>query len=259
MNEVHMTYEDLNVDINTYPPSWSRFLKRCTDLESLVVTAIDQSWIQALAACIYLRRLEIQSTSVYSIRFLATALRTGLPKLDGINVTGYTGWNDSAGDLDMADMLSACCKGWRSIRLREAGLFTVEAVLRHCLTLETLGLTNAFGLTSVHMLRILSCSPRLQYFVTLFEDNYNYNDYYYETTHILAEDFTDADPMTNSLKPRACESTLTIFRAKISGIPRPDITSTFIGRLIKEGMVVLETYPGESQSIQIECMIVWQV
>ncbi|KAF9925711.1 hypothetical protein FBU30_004577 [Linnemannia zychae] len=64
---------------------------------------------------------------------------------------------------------------------------------------------------------------------------------------IMAKDFVDADPKTKTLRPWACESTLTVFSAKIIGIPRPDVTMTHYGR---PHIVLQETYPGESYAIQ---------
>ncbi|KAF9123570.1 hypothetical protein BG015_005290, partial [Linnemannia schmuckeri] len=157
---------------------------------------------------------------------------------------------------DKADILSSGHKGWSSISLQEAGPYTTEAVLQHCLTHEVLCLKKATGLTSTHMLQILLSSPRLQSLITLAEGDYEeYNRLNNEYTHFEAKDFIDAttttaEPSFDSFRPWACESTLKVFRAKIRGIPRPDITQTFSGRPIEEGMVLKEFYLGQSQEIQ---------
>lgn len=247
LKEVRIIRQDEREYIKTYPSSWSRILGRCTNLETLVVTAIDQAWIPALESCSLLRNLEIVASCKDSPRSLTTALKTGLPNLDNIYI------NDRAGrtsDEDKAAMLSAGRKGWRSINLQHAGHLTVEAVSRHCTTLETLSLRKATGLTSAHMVQILSSSPKLKSFTTLVEDDYTGSWTNEEETHISAGDFIDADSLSDSLKPWACESTLKMLRAKISGIPRPDITQTLSGHPLEEGMVLQEIYPGQSQDIQ---------
>ncbi|KAF9152105.1 hypothetical protein BG015_005764 [Linnemannia schmuckeri] len=204
--------------------------------------------IQALEACIHLRSLEIQTPRSDSLRLLAAALKTGLPNLDTIGIINKLG---DIPDEDNADMLSAGRKGWRSIRIWKAGPLTADVVIKHCSTLESLCMQEAAGLTSAHMLQVLSSSPKLESFITLVEDGDEYYEYVKnENTHIAAEDIIDADLMSSFLKSWACESTLKIFRAKISGIPRAEITQTFSKRPLKEGMVIQETYPGQSLDIQ---------
>ncbi|KAF8948414.1 hypothetical protein BGZ47_004996 [Haplosporangium gracile] len=233
------------LDKKPYPLSWPRFLSRCTNLESLRVSSVDQSWIHVLAGCVHLKSLRLKMINSVSLRYLTSALRSGLPNLDAIRLhnapLGTT-------DREKEDMLSACHKGWRSIAIPKMGPLAIQTLIQHCSTLEALDLTMAYGLTSRNMQQILSSSPRLVTFVTLeCDDLYSYN--VNEATHILAIDFIDADLSSNSLKPWECESTLKVFRAKISGIPRPNITRTFHGHPVKDGMLIQEAHPNQSQEI----------
>lgn len=145
-------------------------------------------------------------------------------------------------------MLAACKRGWRPIDIPYHGSIAAEAIVKHCPTLEALSLTKAYGLWSAIILQILSSSPKLESFVTLTDDDNRYPCS--EMTHILPASFIDADPSSGSLNPWACEATLRIFRAKLSKVHRPDITQTFIRFPLTDGMVVEETYPGQSRDIQ---------
>ncbi|KAG0286136.1 hypothetical protein BGZ96_009739 [Linnemannia gamsii] len=214
LKEVRIINQSPNAYVRPYPLSWSRILARCINLETLIVTTIDQTWIPALESCSLLRNLEVEEAYGDTLRFLTAALRTGLPNLDSIYINDRL--EDSTDD-DKAAMLSAGRKGWRSISLQRAGPLTVKAILRHCSTLEMLSLRRATGLKSAHMVQVLSSSPRLKSFTTLGEDDYG--DYSWanedEGTHISANDFIDADFLSDSLKPWACEWTLKMLRAKI--------------------------------------------
>ncbi|KAI1300361.1 hypothetical protein EDD11_006289 [Mortierella claussenii] len=70
-----------------------------------------------------------------------------------------------------------------------------------------------------NMRQTLASNPRLQTFVTL---NGGSNPVP-EAAHFMPEDFIDLDHASNSLKPWKCESSLRMFRAKILGIPPPDV------------------------------------
>ncbi|KAH7053561.1 hypothetical protein BKA57DRAFT_453979 [Linnemannia elongata] len=258
LKELSVTYDAIYPYFSTSryprPPIWPRLLRRCPNLESLYTNTSDHHWIQAMQACVSLRSLEIKILKPDSCRLLATAIKTYLPNLDTINIHAE---GSQLTDEDKASVISARRKGWRSIELVKAGPFTIQAVVKHCSTLEVLNLRKARGLTSELMVQLLSSSPRLETFVTLVEDDYGYygrnmgsNQEY---THLLAEDFIDADaadPSSDSLRSWACESTLKVFRAKITGIPRPDITKTYSGEPLKEGMVLPEAYPGQSLDLQ---------
>lgn len=142
------------------------------------------------------------------------AIKTYLPNLDTINICTES---SEIADEDRASVFSACQKGWRSIGVINASLFTVKAVVNHCSTLEVLSLRKAYGLTSEIMVQILSSSPRLETFVTLVEDDFGDDSSFNEEgTHFLAEDFIDAaatttadndvaDSSSDLLRPWACE------------------------------------------------------
>ncbi|KAF9096557.1 hypothetical protein BGX23_010968 [Mortierella sp. AD031] len=228
---------------DSYPPSWSRFLRRCVNLKSLLVASIDQSWIQNLHACSQLRRLEILQVNTGSLQLITAVLEDGQTNIDDIVL-----WFSEEGvpDQKLAYMLSTCRRGWRSVRIPRLDPIAATALVKHCSTLEALELCKATGLTSMDMQRILSSSPKLHTSIALSPDD----SHSQETTRILAQDFIDHNPSSGSLRPWSCESTLRVFRARISGIPREDITQTFLGNSLQEGMVVEETYPGQSQELQ---------
>lgn len=202
-----------------------------------------------MQACVSLRSLEIEILKPDSCQLLATAIKTYLPNLDTIIIHSED-WELT--DENKAPVFSACQKGWRSIGVAQAGPLTVEAVVKHCSALEVLNLRKAQGLTSKLMVQILSSSPRLETFVTLIEGHYeNDGPCSDEDTHFLAEDFIDAaDPSSDPLRPWACESSLKVFCAKITGIPRLDITQTFSGQPLEESMAFPEAYPGQSLDLQ---------
>lgn len=253
LKELSVTYDERYLPSMSikypHPPVWPRLLRRCPNLESLYINTSDHSWIQTLQVCVSLKSLEVEILESESCGLLVTTIKTYLPNLDTINIYDE---NEELTDEDRALVISACQKGWRSIGVINAGPLTIKAVVEHCSTLEVLNLRKADGLTSELMVHILSSSPRLETFITLaeddFDDNMSIND---EETHFLAEDFIDAAAdAANTLRPWACESTLKVFRAKITGIPRPDIAQTYSGQPLEEGMVLPEAYPGHSLDLQ---------
>lgn len=99
------------------------------------------------------------------------------------------------------------------------------------------------------MVEILGSSPNLHTFVTLRESpcqDANVPQFPF----LLADEFIDLEPSASQLRPWLCESTLKDFRAKIAGIPRPELTKTFHGHSLQERMVLKETYPGQGQEYQ---------
>ncbi|KAG9068302.1 hypothetical protein KI688_010568 [Linnemannia hyalina] len=228
---------------NFLPPSCARFLGRCANLQDLHIPSLERRWIHALEGCTHLKTLRIDFLSDETIRPFAMALKTGLPSLDAIQVRTYESHNQS---LDVAAMISACRSGWRYVCLPSLGAPAADALIKHCSTLETFSLQWAYGLTSNHMLQILSSSPRLETFITLAKDE----EYEHVQTFISCHDFIDFESSSYILKPWPCESTLKVFRAKIGGIPRPDITRTYCGHPIKSRMVTREAYPGQGLEIQ---------
>ncbi|KAK5817034.1 hypothetical protein F5H01DRAFT_405600 [Linnemannia elongata] len=260
LKELSVTYDEMATYSYPRPPIWPCLLRRCPNLESLYTNTPNNHWIQAMQACVSLRSLEIGILKSESCRLLATAIKTYLPNLDSIKIHAE---GSQITDEDGALVVSACRKGWRSIELLNARSLTVEAAVKHCSTLEVLNLREAHGLTSKIMIQILSSSPRLETFVTLLEDDYADNKRCnQDSTHFVAEDFIDAattatdvdadatHPPSDLLRSWACESTLKVFRAKITGIPRPDIMQTYSGGPLKEGMGLPEAYPGQSLDLQ---------
>ncbi|KAF9329006.1 hypothetical protein BGZ91_000745, partial [Linnemannia elongata] len=260
LKELSVTYDEMVAYSYPRPPIWPCLLRRCPNLESLYTNTSNNHWIQAMQACVSLRCLEIGILKSESCRLLATAIKTYLPNLDSIKIHAK---GSQITDEDGALVVSACRKGWRSIELLNARSLTVEAAVKHCSTLEVLNLRGARGLTSKLMVQILSYSPRLETFVTLLEDDYDDNKWpKQDSTNFVAEDFIDAattaidvdadvtHPPSDLLRSWACESTLKVFRAKITGIPRPDIMQTYSGEPLKEGMGLPEAYPGQSLDLQ---------
>ncbi|KAK5816987.1 hypothetical protein F5H01DRAFT_342169, partial [Linnemannia elongata] len=233
-----------------YPSSFSRFLGRCSNLHTLHVTSIDPSWVSALTASEFLKRFELDFVSTATVRLLGTALKNGLPNLNEINL-GLGGDTWEVEDIDLASMLSACRAGWRSIEVEFLGFYSADVLIKHnhCVTLEFLKMfetAERASLTSAQMVEILASSPNLHTFVTLCGIPSQYD----EVPFLLADEFIDLEPSTSQLKPWLCESTLKDFRAKITGIPRPDITKTFHGYPLQDGMVLEETYLGQGQDYQ---------
>ncbi|KAF9085784.1 hypothetical protein BGX29_001774 [Mortierella sp. GBA35] len=247
--------KDMSISAIGASHDWSallKFLKRCVCLESLTVDNIHPGWIWALRERDHLKKLVIGSTEPGAHQVLADILRAGyLPNLDDIEVQ----WTEEGDGL--ANMLSACRKGWRSVTLSTLDALSADALVQHCPTLESLMFRMTPGLTSAHMRKILSSSPNLHTFITLDDGEYVSP----EVTYFLAEDFIDRDPATGAIKPWLCESSLKVFRAKVLGIPRPDVTLTHYGRpreelLDEDGAVIgvvdvlQEAYPGQSRELQ---------
>ncbi|KAK3844338.1 MAG: hypothetical protein J3R72DRAFT_438590 [Linnemannia gamsii] len=236
------------------------FLKRCSNLETLHVGILNDDWSMALRVCTKLRRIKTDRSDVSTVRLLTNILRTGgLLNLDDIeiNFDDIEVNNDDlpdngVTDSDTAALLSAGHKGWRNVNLSTLGKLTAEVLIQHCATLESLEVRGTPGVTSDHMCHIVSSSPRLHTFITLADREVSYP----EVAYFLPEDFIDLDPITNTLRPWACESTLRRFSAKIGGIPRPDVTLTHYGLPRSEDEdgfavdVLQETYSGQSQELQ---------
>lgn len=117
-------------------------------------------------------------------------------------------------------MLPACRSGWRSVNIPFAGQNLIDALVRRYSTLDEIEMRCARGMMSRQIHQLLSTSPHFIKVVTLAADQ----TFSAEKTHISAHDFIDLDPISNILNPWPCASTLKVFRARISGIPRPGIT-----------------------------------
>lgn len=255
LRSLSMSAIEQNPDLSYF----KSLLRRCPNLETLHVGTIDQGWIKELAECPKLRRLEIDNNNASSLRLLADALRAGLPNVDDLELN-YDDHDDDefVTDAVVASVLSANRKGWRNVSLPILDTFSSEALVQHSATLESLQVRDTPGFTSVQMCQILSTSPYLHTFITLAEGECVDP----HVSHILAEDFIDLDPVTNTLRPWPCESTLKRFRAKILGIPRPDVTETYYGRTRGEAaegeeeedveveVVLQEMHPGQGRELQ---------
>ncbi|KAF9547308.1 hypothetical protein EC957_008657 [Mortierella hygrophila] len=226
-----------------YSPPLLKFISRCTHLESLYISRLNETWAGVLRAHLHLKSLRIVIFDTESAQLLIGELRNGLPSLANIHIDRYFG---DMRDQDLASIFSACRAGWRSINAPRIDKLAAEAIVQHCPTMEELSLKRA-PLSSKHMQQILSSSPRLRSFITLINEDNSLP--YIDASQILALDFIDADSSSDSLRPWACESTLTVLRVKILGIPRPDITKTYSGRPLEDGMVLPEDYVGQGQDI----------
>lgn len=63
----------------------------------------------------------------------------------------------------------------------------------------------------------------------------------YCQSFISVHDFIDLEPSSDYINPWPCEWTLKVFRARICGIPRPDVTQTYYGHSLIDGMVPQES------------------
>lgn len=215
------------------PESCGRFLSRCFNLESLTVDKICPMWASALKKCDTLQRLFIQPNerSDY-LHHLDSVLGSGLPNLDTLHLcTHYYRLEDSV----IASVLAKGHKGWKSLVIPFLDKRAAKEVMKHCSTLEELEVRRAVKLPSGQIRQVLSTFSKLVRFEALVKDWYRVRD----ETHISAEDLIDLDPLTNSLTPWPCESTLKVFRVRISGIPRPRVTR-----------IAQEQYPGQGREIQ---------
>ncbi|KAF9146656.1 hypothetical protein BGX30_011848 [Mortierella sp. GBA39] len=230
-----------------YPPSWLRFLTRCVNLERLEVSKIFPAWYGTLRGCVNLRSLAVYDVSTACVQFIADALRNSFLHLDEIKfLQDYSDLEEGA----VADMISACRAGWKVVDIPTLDTAAAEALVKHCHTLEELELKRSASLTSLQMQKILSTSPRLTTFVTMHDTSHDFEIDWFASavTKFSVQDFIDLDPNTKTLKPWACESTLKVFAAKITGIPRPDITQAYHGHPRQGGLQ--ETHPGQCQELQ---------
>ncbi|KAG0217883.1 hypothetical protein BGX33_009315 [Mortierella sp. NVP41] len=253
--------KDLSISAIGDDRDWSncsRFLRRCVHLESLKIETIDRGCIQDLRDCTRLKRLCIGTAVPDNLQSLADLFRSGgLPELDDIEIGSIEGEDTEHEDViidGLADMLSTCRKGWRSIDISILDALSTEALLNHCPTLESLRVKIAPTRASAHLRQILSSSPNLHTFAILVDED---GEQIPMVTHFLVKDFIDLDPVTNTLRPWPCESKLKHFSVKILGIPRPDVTRTHYGELFEElceGYLdwIQETYPGQSQELQCQ-------
>ncbi|KAG0292404.1 hypothetical protein BGZ96_004151 [Linnemannia gamsii] len=233
-----------------YPPSLPRFLARCVNLEDLEVTEISPTWYEVLRGCEHLRRLTVHGVNTKSVRFIADALKTSLLHLDEIEI--HKEFNPLKEGV-VTDMISSCRAGWKTVDITALDTAAAEALVKHCPTLERLELKRSANLSSLQMQQILSSSPRLTTFVSMHDNSRDLERDWCGSAiaKFAVQDFIDLDSTTTgttTLKPWACESTLKVFAAKVTGIPRPDVNKTFHGHSRRGGLQ--ETYPGQSQELQ---------
>jgi hypothetical protein len=238
--------------------AWSAFLRRSVCLESLTVGSIDRWWSQALAKCVRLRRLHIQGCSMKTLGVLASILKNGgLSNLDDIVLRFSRFMSSQVNDQGLADMLSACRKGWRSVDVSVLYPRSADVLIKnHHRTLECLYAEETSSLTSARLYQFLLLCPNLHTF-SILEDGAKALPA--TPARFEADEFIDLDQVTNTLRPWPCESTLRVFRAKIARIPRPDVTHTYHGFPRDEDNyqydefdeeVRLEEYPGQGRDIQ---------
>ncbi|KAF9200959.1 hypothetical protein BGZ59_002978, partial [Podila verticillata] len=195
-----------------------------------------------LQNCPELKKLTVRFMSDACIGILAATLRSHLRKLTTIEQDGF--WVQNT-DSAMAEMLSTCHAGWKYIRIPVLGVHSVDALIKHCPTLEALEVRETPGWSSSHMHQILSSCPKIHTFATIVDGESRAA----HETHFLAKDFIDFDQTSNSLAAWKSESSLKVFRAKVMGIPRPGVVPHDHYEPPPE-KVLREAYPGQSQELQ---------
>ncbi|KAF9197631.1 hypothetical protein BGZ59_005273, partial [Podila verticillata] len=147
-----------------------------------------------LRSCPELKKLKVRYMSDAGVGILAATLKSHLRKLRTIELDGYFYFARNT-DSVMAEMLSACHAGWKYIRISVLGVHSVEALIKHCPTLEALEVGETPGWSSAHMHQILSSCPKIHTFVTMDDGEYRVT----HKTHFLAKDFIDFDQASSSL------------------------------------------------------------
>ncbi|KAK3844291.1 MAG: hypothetical protein J3R72DRAFT_438468, partial [Linnemannia gamsii] len=253
---------ELSVTCNlgdNYPAFWPRFLSRCVNLTSLNVTRIDRPWIHQSHAFVHLESLQILEVYASDLHLLTDAFKSGiLPRLNSIHIDKYGTGLLAGADVDIAEMLKAGSTRWRSVNLPGVEELAIEVLMEHSLTLEHLILRRCRRLTSAHIQQFLASCPRLVTFSALEEDTYEFN----EKSNITAQDFIDLNTSSDSLdigdpaavsswlRPWKCESTLKVFRAKVTGIPRPDVSKLYFLGPNPDRNILLESYLGQGFDLQ---------
>ncbi|KAF9131577.1 hypothetical protein BGW39_001626 [Mortierella sp. 14UC] len=233
------------------PPYILRFLQRCSKLEILETLYFTAPWVNALSGLDRLKRLELNRIDPLALQLLVNALKSGRhPVLNEFMIRFYGNYSMITNGT-VADLVSSCWTGWRFIQLPRVDAFTAVALVKHCfLTIEHLSVT---GLSSIQMQQILSSSPRLVTFCNLRRRHTSPIDGAPEQGGCFhVQDLIDLDPVTGKFRPWQCESTLKVFAAMVTGIPRPEVTMTYHGfpRQDHEPAVLQEAYPDQSQQLQ---------
>lgn len=175
------------------------------------------SWDWFWRCCGNVERLELRTWHRNVTLDLAARIRAYLPKVNSIV------FKDETLSEDIAPLLSACAGGWKFIRTDVTlNRLSCEALTKHCDTLKTVQVTSIFEFSSKTLRHILSSSPRLKTLITSdADDNWNFQR---RIPYLEAKDFVDEHLLSGDLNPWACESSLRVLKAKITCIPRPDVT-----------------------------------
>lgn len=116
-------------------------------------------------------------------------------------------------DKEVAELLSGSRKGWKVLNVRnyaKLGTMAMKVLERHSSTLESLTIDKYSHISANALVQVLSSCVNLH---TLINAN--------ERSDLDAKVFADVDPITGSLKPWKCESTLKVLKVTIVGIAGP--------------------------------------
>ncbi|KAF9374167.1 hypothetical protein CPC16_001445, partial [Podila verticillata] len=196
-------------------------------------------WDWFWRGCCNVERLELRTWRAELIHDLANRIRLYLPKVNSIVVKHTILWRA------IGPLLSACAGGWKNIRL-EGTMDQVgcDALAKQCATLEVLEVMNILTVSSKTLQRVLSSGPRLKALITI-DDKWRHRS---RIPCLHANDFIDLDNLSNTLNPWACEMSLKVLRAKITCIPRPDVSYVLAAGQRLDALS--ETYAGEGRHLQ---------
>jgi len=154
-------------------------------------------------------------------------METCLPDLNVITIQPFV--NDGElEDEDLARLLSASRRGWRSVKIMGHFYFgerSWEALSRHTSTLENFRMLNVYLQENTALKPFLTSFPRLRSLAT--------NGARGLLNSIGAKEWIHQDPLSGSLTPWLCDYSLRKLSIKILGIPRPDVTHDHYGRMIQ--------------------------
>jgi len=178
--------------------------KNWTSFKELVLDSWSDNpfWWWLFRRCTQVEVLEARING--AVQVLAQAMMTYMPRLTNIHLEGE--------GSDVATLLSASKKGWKSVRLGTDGRSereVMEALEKHFPTLESFGVSDLRSFPSEDAVHLLRSCPHLQTYI---------NSRTYKTLDIMV--FTDRDPNAGSLRPWKCERTLKELRVFLSNLPR---------------------------------------
>ncbi|KAF9106962.1 hypothetical protein BGX27_008927 [Mortierella sp. AM989] len=169
-------------------------------------------WSWLWKRCGRVEKLEVFGTGG-TVVSLAGGMSAHMPNLSKIYLGNDTGISDGLSGREIATLLSNCQNGWKVVEIRgyiEFDSLSTDALARHYPTLEALTLIGGGHFSEEDFISLLSSAPNLRSLVSIDDT-------------ISASSFIDLDPVTNSLKPWACEKSLTLFKVMVTDIPRPDL------------------------------------